>query len=512
MKNFLRACQKTIIFLLKILMFAAIFFIFFGLYNIFFVRYLPHILPDLRRNLDLFAFSQLTAVTAITFIIVGISFIRIYGGCAIGIKKSKEIISSVFLATIVTDIITFIQLTIMALGVKTFTVATWYMLGIMILALFLQYLVLVGFVYFGNWLYFQINDPVSTAVFYGKQELLSAYLSKIGRYKKQWKITEVAQYKNEEWRRIVRRNGAVFLFDVPAKYSSRIVEYCYKYSKAIYLSPEVSDIVIKYAQDMQVDDTTVLAANIQGLSIEQAFVKRLSDILLSLVAIILTSPIMLIEAIAIKLYDKGPILYSQTRYTRNAKVFHIYKFRTMVTNAEKIGTAVLSSENDPRITPVGRVLRKLRIDELPQFFNILIGDMSFVGPRPEREVIAREYEKDIPGYRYRLKVKAGLTGLAQILAKYNTKPKDKLVLDLVYIQRYTIWLDIKLLFQTFIIFFKKDSTEGFGEEDHVEFIKHDAVEDKQDLVDDILESDVEDESNDTDALSDELENDELNNI
>ena len=126
---------------------------------------------------------------------------------------------------------------------------------------------------------------------------------------------------------------------------------------------------------------------------------------------------------------------------------------------------MLSTENDDRITPVGKILRRFRLDELPQLFNILKGDMSVVGPRPERLVIAKEYEKELPEFRYRLKVKAGLTGLAQIMSKYNTTPKDKLALDLEYIAQYSIWLDIKLILQTMIVFLKKDSTEGITQQD-----------------------------------------------
>ena len=169
---------------------------------------------------------------------------------------------------------------------------------------------------------------------------------------------------------------------------------------------------------------------------------------------------MLITALAIKLYDKGPVLYKQKRLTKDGREFYVYKFRSMVVNAEKDGQARLASQNDDRITPVGKFIRKIRFDELPQIFNILFGDMSLVGPRPERPEIAAEYEKTMPEFRFRLKVKAGLTGYAQVMGRYNTTPYDKLRMDLMYIGNYSILLDWKLLFMTIKILFLPESTEG----------------------------------------------------
>ena len=167
----------------------------------------------------------------------------------------------------------------------------------------------------------------------------------------------------------------------------------------------------------------------RGLSPENRFAKRLIDILFSGFALIVLSPIMIIVALLIKLYDGGPALFKQKRLTIDGKVFEVYKFRSMIVDAEKDGVARLASKNDDRITPIGKFIRAVRLDELPQLLNILKGDMSIVGPRPERPEIAEEYMKDMPEFAYRLKVKAGLTGYAQILGKYNTTPRDKLLLD-----------------------------------------------------------------------------------
>ena len=169
---------------------------------------------------------------------------------------------------------------------------------------------------------------------------------------------------------------------------------------------------------------------------------------------------MIIVAILIKLYDGGPFLFKQKRLTIDGKVFEVYKFRSMIVDAEKDGVARLASKNDDRITPIGKFIRKVRLDELPQLFNILLGDMSIVGPRPERPEIAEEYMKTMPEFEYRLKVKAGLTGYAQVLGKYNTTPKDKLLLDLMYIEKYSLFLDLKLILMTIKILFMSESTEG----------------------------------------------------
>lgn len=196
-----------------------------------------------------------------------------------------------------------------------------------------------------------------------------------------------------------------------------------------------------------------------GLSVEQRAAKRIMDILISGIGIVITSPIMLIIAIAVKAYDRGPVFYFQNRLTLNGKSFKICKFRSMRVDSEIHG-ARLASKHDSRITPVGKVIRNLHLDELPQLFNVFMGDMSMVGPRPERKEIMREYEKELPEFYYRLKVKAGLTGYAQVYGKYNTTPYDKLKLDLFYIENYSLLLDIKLIFMTVKIFFQKEVSEG----------------------------------------------------
>ena len=207
----------------------------------------------------------------------------------------------------------------------------------------------------------------------------------------------------------------------------------------------------------------MLNFNVEGLTLEQRFFKRAFDIVVSAVAIVLSSPIWIIAAIAIKAGDGGPVFFKQKRATRNGRVFHVYKFRTMKVNA---GNRSATADDD-RITKAGHILRKTRMDELPQFLNIFLGDMSFVGPRPEMLENVYSYTAALPEFEYRLRVKAGLTGYAQIAGKYNTTPKDKLIMDMMYIERYSFWSDIKLCFQTLIVLIKSDSTEGFQQRNDV---------------------------------------------
>jgi len=188
------------------------------------------------------------------------------------------------------------------------------------------------------------------------------------------------------------------------------------------------------------------------------------DIVVSVVALVVLSPIMLITAIAIKAYDKGPVFYTQTRITKDRKEFRMWKFRSMCVDAEKNGVPQLSGAGDSRITPVGRIIRACRIDELPQLFNILAGDMTIVGPRPERPMSAEQYEREIPAFALRLQVKAGLTGYAQVYGRYNTEPYDKLQMDLMYINRMSFFEDLRLMFATVKILFMRESTQGYSED------------------------------------------------
>ena len=257
---------------------------------------------------------------------------------------------------------------------------------------------------------------------------------------------------------------AVIIGDISAVERNDILKYCYANKVRAYVVPKISDIILMGADRIHIFDTPFMLSKGYTLSFDQLLAKRALDLMLAVPAFIITSPVMLITAVAVKLYDGGPVLYKQVRLTRHDRKFEIYKFRSMVVDAESDGIAKLARENDDRITPVGRIIRATRIDELPQLFNILKGDMSFAGPRPERPEIMEEYCKEIPEFAFRTRVKAGLTGYAQVYGKYNTTPYDKLKLDLFYISNYSMWTDIKLILMTLKIVLKKDATEGVSEE------------------------------------------------
>ena len=258
----------------------------------------------------------------------------------------------------------------------------------------------------------------------------------------------------------IPKYDAVVINDVPAQLRNDLLKYCYRYRVRTYVSPKLTDIMLRGARNITLFDTPLLLVKGTGLTPAERVAKRAMDILISAIVLLILSPLMLLIAAAIKLEDGGPIFFRQKRLTRHGREFDILKFGSMLGDAEKYAGAVLATDNDPRITRVGRIIRPFRLDELPQLINILKGDMSIVGPRPERKVIADEYCKDIPEFAYRLKVRGGLTGYAQIYGKYNTSAYDKLRLDLMYIENYSLLLDIKLMILTIRILFSKESTEG----------------------------------------------------
>lgn len=255
------------------------------------------------------------------------------------------------------------------------------------------------------------------------------------------------------------RHDCVLLCDIPAHERNDYIKYCYEHNIRVYVTPKLSDIILMGSQDNNLFDSPLLLLRNKGLKWEQAFAKRLLDIVvITFIGLIMLVPMLLI-AICIKIEDGGPVFYKQIRLTKDAKRFHIYKFRSMKMNSEDAG-ARLCAKDDDRVTHIGKLLRKAHLDELPQIINIMKGEMSIVGPRPERPEIAALYCESIPEFNFRLKVKAGLTGYAQVYGKYNTTPYDKLKLDLHYIENYSFWLDIKLILMTFKIIFDKENTEG----------------------------------------------------
>ncbi len=451
MKIKLRKLETSIIFLLKITMYVSLFWIFYGMYA--------------RTNWQLLNLSRTSGVTVATYILMSYMFSNIYGRYDIGKRKTKPIVHSLILMVIFTDIISMLMLSLMNTNEKNNATFELEQPILLLPIIGLQFLVILLFSYGGNSLYFKIYDPENCIIITSSQRSLNEIMKGVGKYKLQYKVTRVADYRDKRLKEFITQHETIFIYDVPIKERTEIVEFCYQNMKNVYFNPDMHDVVEKSSKHFILDDVSMFSNYSKGLTLEQRMVKRVMDIVISVFALIVTSPLMLISALLIKAEDKGTIIFRQNRATRNGKIFSVYKFRTMKENVENYSVV----EDDDRVTRVGKVLRKYRIDELPQFYNVLKGDMSVVGPRPEMLSNIFNYTSVLPEFEYRLRVKAGITGYAQIAGKYNTSPKDKLILDLMYIEEYSFWLDLKLLFQTLIVLLKKDSTEAFKKEEEFVF-------------------------------------------
>jgi len=314
-----------------------------------------------------------------------------------------------------------------------------------------------------NKLYYRQNPARKSVIVFGNREKLQEYQTIISIQREKFKIDRAIS-KNEPVGAIldvVDGSESVFLLDVDEKTQEWLLEYCYLHNKNTYILPSFSGILINSARTIWLSNTPMFSLSIPEPDIGTQLIKRGMDIAISLIGIILSGLIMVGVWIAVRLYDKHPAIYKQIRVTKGGKLFTLYKFRSMCPDAEDDGVPRLTSRDDDRITPVGRIIRKTRIDELPQLFNVLLGSMSIVGPRPERPEIAAQYEAIYPNFTFRTKVKAGLTGLAQIYGRYNTAPEEKLFLDIMYIEAFSILEDIKLMMQTVkVLIFRDSSTEG----------------------------------------------------
>jgi exopolysaccharide biosynthesis polyprenyl glycosylphosphotransferase len=309
--------------------------------------------------------------------------------------------------------------------------------------------------------YFLAVSPKKSVVIYDVRSEFENLINEYG-LDKAFKVQSVMPV--EDCIKDVRAIGdadTVFLSGIHSHDRNIILKYCVNHGIEVYVIPRVGDVIMSGAKKMHMFHLPMLRVERYNPSIEYLILKRLFDIVASSVAIIISSPIMFVTAVAIKVTDGGPIFYKQIRLTKDGKEFYITKFRSMCVDAEKDGVARLSTgRNDDRITTVGRFIRRFRIDELPQLFQILQGYLSIVGPRPERPEIAAEYEKEMPEFHLRLQAKAGLTGYAQVYGKYNTTPYDKLQMDLMYIANPSICEDLKIMFATAKILFTPESTDG----------------------------------------------------
>ena len=376
---------------------------------------------------------------------------HLYGGFKIGYLRLMDVLYSQILSLICANVVAYIQVVL---------ISREYLSSVPILKMtIVQIAIILLWVFICKLIYAALYPP--------RQMLLVCYdrnpddmINKMSSRQDKYEICDIADLNEESLESVcdmVTEYEAVLIYDIPAYERNIILKRCFTESVRTYVTPKISDILLRGADNIHLFDTPLYLSRNQGLSADQLMFKRLLDLVVCIPVSVVLMPLFLIISLMIKLYDGGPVLYKQPRLTINGKVFN--KFRSMRMDSEKEG-AQLAKKHDDRVTPIGRVLRALHFDEFPQLINIIKGDMSLVGPRPERPEIAEQYKEVIPEFDFRLKVKAGLTGYAQVYGKYNTTPYDKLKLDLTYIENYTFWLDIKLMFLTFKILFQKENTEG----------------------------------------------------
>lgn len=396
-------------------------------------------------------------VVVIQYALMIFLFYKLYGGFKVGYLKVFEVIYSQVLSVLCVNAITYIQLCLIV-HMKFLS----HLKPILVMTA-LDLVVVLIWVVFMRWIYAKIYPPRKLVLVYGEYSP-DGLIKKMAAREDKFAIQETVSCAEDLDFILskIREYDGVILADVDVGIRNKLLKFCFRNNIRCYSVPKISDIMIQNAEKIQLFDTTLLLFRNRGLTVEQKFFKRLFDIVASVAGLILASPFFVVIALAVKLYDGGPVFFEQDRLTKDGKIFKLYKFRSMRVVQEN-SEYCMTKKNDSRITPVGKVIRAMHLDELPQLFNILKGDMSMVGPRPECPKLAEEYRRIVPEFDMRLKVKAGLTGYAQVYGKYNTPPYDKLKLDLMYIQRYSLMLDIQLILLTVKVLLQKDSTEGIDE-------------------------------------------------
>ncbi len=424
---------------------------------------LPFLLIMGQKYWPLLRISRTLAVTLLAFLMAYIFMSRIYGGFDIGKRKSKPIIYSQVAALLFTDLVAYLFLSIMMSNETTENRLRFANVWLLLLTYAVQILVLIGLTYGFNALFFKINPPANCLLVSREDADYRSFIKEIEKFKKQFHLTDAVDYRYPDLKRLIEQNDTIFFYGLTPEEREAGVMHAYRKKKDIYYSLELTDIVALRGQTVYYSDKSLIASPEHYMSFEQRCIKRAGDLFLSTLALIILSPVFLITAAAIKLEDGGPVFYRQERVTYGGRIFEVLKFRSM--RVEDGDRHVSVSKDDDRITKVGRFIRKYRIDEIPQLINIIRSDMSIVGPRPEMVENVEKYTAEYPPFVYRERAKAGLTGMAQIYGKYNTTPKDKLMLDLSYIEQFSIWLDLKLMFRTVLVLFTpEESTEAFEED------------------------------------------------
>ncbi len=379
-------------------------------------------------------------VMIVIYTVVLFLFFKVYGAFKIGYLRRTDVLLSQVLATFCTNAVTYLQISLVARNFVDIR-------PVIVLTL-IELIILLCWTFLSNQLYFFLYPPRRLIIVYGSPAAADLVMKMSYRVDKYMICESISA--DEEYHTITEKIlqfDGVIICDIPAQLRNDLVKFCFEQKQRAYIAPKISDIILRGADEIRLFDTPLLLCRNYGLTFEQRLMKRAFDLIFCILVMIPALPIMLCCAIAVKCCDGGSIFYKQRRLTKDGKEFNVYKFRSMIIDAEVNGAQV-SCDNDVRVTKVGRFLRKCRLDELPQIFNILKGDMSVVGPRPERPELCAEYEKQFPEFRFRLHVKAGLTGYAQVTGVYDTTPYDKLKMDLMYIENYSLFRDIQIVLMT----------------------------------------------------------------
>jgi len=381
---------------------------------------------------------------------------RIYNGFNFGGAALSEIILSWILCLIVSNVLQYLILSLIELMLLP-VVGFLIVLGAQI-ALVLPLTLLI------DKLYYHLNPAHKAIIVFKHEDKAYEFRDVVEKHRNKFEIGRVVPQGEpiDTLLRYIEEAESVFFLDVDEKKLERLLEHCFLHNKRTYILPTFSGVLLYTAGISWISNTPVFSPKSPDPDMGLMLTKRAMDILISLLLIIISSWLMLIIWAAVRLGDRSPAVYKQTRVTRGGKIFTLYKFRSMRPDAEDDGIPRLTAKDDVRITPFGRIIRRTRLDELPQLFNVLSGAMSLVGPRPERPEISKQYEEIYPNFAFRTKVKAGITGLAQIYGRYSTGPEEKLFLDVMYIETLSIWQDFKLLLQTLKVLFITSSTEGIS--------------------------------------------------
>lgn len=395
-----------------------------------------------------------------SYVIQNLILSKMFGAYDVGKRRTIDILFGQYMTVTICDVLAYLQLCML----KDYP----YMYSIKVLGLItiVNCIVMTVGVLMLRMIYYLMSPLQSAILVTTNDKSLRNDLSH-NKLNKRIRIDKVVIYNkhDEEIKQLKKQLNdyeVVIIDDIPPYMRNNILKYCFENNKKCYAKPKVSDVLVRGATITRLCYNSMLMYDNPKITFWQSGLKRIFDIVFASIALVFLLPLFLVVAIGIKLTDGGPVFYTQNRYTKDKKIFKIYKFRSMYVNNPN--SSCLARKNDSRITPIGVVLRRLHIDELPQVINIIKGDMSIVGPRPDMIEIYTLYKDSYPEYEYRLKMKAGLTGYAQIYGKYNTSPQDKLKFDMIYICNYSFMLDLKLILLTLKVMFAKDTSEGIEED------------------------------------------------